>query len=138
MARTNLVGTVGTGLRASIGQGAASSPSVATAQAAGTALTYATFATDLATLVADGATPTQAHVTAVNNDWTTLKAAIDLLVADVAAISAGPAITGDVVVSVNGSTVLTINKYDEIMESIRRLIAGSSLLTGNYDIRSIV
>ena len=46
------------------------------------AISYTTFATDLATLVADGASPTQAHVTAVNNAWTTLKAEIDAVVSD--------------------------------------------------------
>lgn len=30
------------------------------------------FASDLATLVADGASPTQAHVTAVANDWSAM------------------------------------------------------------------
>lgn len=30
--------------------------------------------TDVATLVADGATPTQAHVNTLNTDWTALKA----------------------------------------------------------------
>lgn len=44
-------------------------------------VSYTTFAADLATLVADGASPTQAHVNAVNSDWTSLKAVIDGVVA---------------------------------------------------------
>src|ERR1019366_6500603 len=44
-----------------------------------TAVDYTTFVSDLATLVADGTTPTQGHVTSVNSDWTTLKAEIDAL-----------------------------------------------------------
>jgi hypothetical protein len=46
---------------------------------------YATFASDLATLVADGAAPTQGHVNSVNSDWTTLKGILDGLVASAAA-----------------------------------------------------
>lgn len=129
MVTTILTGTVGTGLMATIGQGAASSATLATAQADALALTYTAFAAALAVLVADGASPTQAHVTTANSAWTTLKTAIDLVVADVAAISAGPAISADVVLAVNGATVLTKNKLDEIMRAMRWSIEGSSLLT---------
>lgn len=38
---------------------------------------YASLVTHLATLVADGVSPTQAHVTTVAADWTALKAIID-------------------------------------------------------------
>lgn len=129
MVTTILTGTVGTGPMATIGQGAASSATLATAQADALALTYTAFAAALAVLVADGASPTQAHVTTANSAWTTLKTAIDLVVADVAAISAGPAISADVVLAVNGATVLTKNKLDEIMRAMRWSIEGSSLLT---------
>lgn len=129
MVTTILTGTVGAGLMATIGQGAASSATLATAQADALALTYTAFAAALAVLVADGASPTQAHVTTANSAWTTLKTAIDLVVADVAAISAGPAISADVVLAVNGATVLTKNKLDEIIRAMRWSIEGSSLLT---------
>lgn len=129
MVTTILTGTVGTGLMATIGQGAPSSATLATAQADALALTYTAFAAALAVLVADGASPTQAHVTTANSAWTTLKTAIDLVVADVAAISAGPAISSDVVLAVNGATVLTKNKLDEILRAMRWSIEGSSLLT---------
>lgn len=36
----------------------------------------ATVATDVATLVADGATPTQAHVTTLNTDWAVVNTAL--------------------------------------------------------------
>lgn len=129
MVAMNLTGTVGTGLMATIGQGAASSATLATAQTDALALTYAAFAAALAVLVADGASPTQAHVTTANSAWTTLKTAIDLVVADVAAISAGPAQSGDVGLYVNGATVITKNKLDEILRAMRWAIEGSSLLT---------
>lgn len=38
---------------------------------------YTAVAAAIATLVADGASPTQAHVTTLNNAWTTLKGLID-------------------------------------------------------------
>ena len=38
---------------------------------------YAAVATDIATLVTDGASPTQAHVTTLAADWVILKALID-------------------------------------------------------------
>ena len=41
----------------------------------------------IATLVADGATPTQAHVTALNSAWGTLKTALDTLSTDVGTLS---------------------------------------------------
>lgn len=55
----------------------------------------------IAVLVADGATPTQAHVTTLNSAWTTLLAEIT------AAKAAG---TGDVVLSVDLSTITTGNQ----------------------------
>lgn len=129
MAVMNLVGTVGTGLTASVGSGAASSASLATAKADAAAIDYTAFAAALAVLVADGASPTQAHVNTANSAWTTLKALIDTTVTDVAAISAGPALTGDVALYVNAATVLTKNKLDEILRAMRFIIEGSSLLT---------
>lgn len=46
---------------------------------------YTTVAANIATLVADGATPTQAHVTTLNTNWGTLKALIDTQTTDTTA-----------------------------------------------------
>lgn len=129
MVTTILTGTVGTGLMATIGQGAPSSASLTLAKADAAAIDYTAFAAALAVLVADGASPTQAHVTTANSAWTTLKALIDTTVTDVAAVSAGPTISADVVLAVNGATVLTKNKLDEILRAMRWSLEGSSLLT---------
>src|SRR5689334_15299312 len=43
---------------------------------------YGTVATDIATLVSDGASPTQGHVNTLNTDWTAYKASIDAISAD--------------------------------------------------------
>lgn len=53
-----------------------SSGAVATSQDA-VVTGYATVATAIGVLVADAGSPTQAHVTTLNNAWTTLKALID-------------------------------------------------------------
>lgn len=104
MARMTLTSTVGSGLEASYGR--SSQPDATAFEAA------------LATLVTDGASPTQAHVTAANNAYTTLKAAYTAYYGN------------DVILSVNGGAVLTKNKYREIIRALEQLVFGSSLLTG--------
>lgn len=104
MARMTLTSTVGSGFAASYGN--SSQPDATAFEAA------------LAVLVADGASPTQAHVTTANNAYTTLKAAYTAYYGN------------DVILSVNGSTVLTKNKYREIIRGLEQLVFGSSLLSG--------
>lgn len=58
------------------------------------------FEAALATLVADGATPTQAHVTAVNSAWTTLKTA---------KVAYETATAGNLVVLVDAAVLTTSN-----------------------------
>ena len=70
----------------------------ATLDAAATAV-----AADVATLVADGASPTQGHVTTLNTDYTALAAAITAFEADIAGVPA----TADVLISYNTSTVVS-------------------------------
>lgn len=119
MAKLSLTATVGTALTSSIGRSAEPSAAIAAVVAAAVAVTA-----DVATLVADGASPTQAHVTTLNTDYTVLAAAI----------AAMPAVSGDIFLNVNGANVLTINKYDEIMRSFRSLVGGSNVLTGLYQV----
>jgi hypothetical protein len=86
------------------------------------AIDYTAFAAALADAVADGATPTEAHVTAVNDAWTTLKAAIDAAVAQ-------PTSTG-VIVQVDLAQVATITKLRAVFNDIIETAKGNSLFTG--------
>ena len=70
-------------------------------------------AADVATLVADGATPTQAHVTTLNTDWTAFLASA----------------TGDVVISVNTTNITTRNQLRAAVAAILRMVEGSGYLT---------
>lgn len=94
MALMALSATVGTALTPALGR-----PDVAAVTAA------------LAVLVADAASPTQAHVTTLNTAYAAL-------------------IAGDVVLLINSSSnVATKNKLDEILRAMRQLVEGSNLLT---------
>jgi hypothetical protein len=124
--RMTLVASVGTALTASYGSAKEASAPITTMKAANAAIDYTAFAAALAVLVADGASPTQAHVTTANNAWTTLKALVDTAIADALLV---PAVSADVVLVINGTQVVTKNKLDEILRGMRQLIEGSSLLT---------
>lgn len=90
----------------------------------------AAFEAALATLVADGAVPTQAHVTAANNAYTTLKNAQTAYVAAVNAISLAAlttALGADVTLLVNG-TGSTQNKFLAAVRAILQDVAGSSIV----------
>lgn len=76
------------------------------------------FETALATLVADGASPTQAHVTTVNNDYTTLKADITEL-----------PVNTDVVVSVNTTNCPTITALRLALAQLLRSLQGTGYFT---------
>lgn len=78
----------------------------------------AAFETALATLVADGALPTQAHVTAANTAYTTFKA-------DITAVPA----TADVVISFNATNVVTKAALKLAVLRLLRIIDGSDDLT---------
>lgn len=103
MARETIIATLGTAVNsdgvyaAKAGAGADIAVSVDP-----TAMTAA-----MAVLVADGASPTQAHVTTANNAYTTLLASITAQQATV---------TGDLLVSVNLAVLDTSNK---IMAAVR-------------------
>jgi hypothetical protein len=86
--------------------------------------------TDVATLVADGASPTQAHVTQLNTDWGTLKTALDAYLAAVTAYAGTVSgAVGDVTVTVNTANVTNSRQLDSALRHIRERIAGSSLVT---------
>jgi len=72
---------------------------------------FAAVSAALAVLVADAASPTQAHVTTLNTAMTTF-------------------LTNDIVLMINSSAnVASKNKLDEVLRSMRRLVEGSNLLT---------
>lgn len=92
----------------------------------------AAFAATLATLVADGASPTQAHVTAVNNAYTTLAAAQVTYAAAVAALSTtavSATVAADVSVLFNAATVISRNKLNEAVLKVLTNIGGQGILT---------
>lgn len=74
------------------------------------AISYTAVAADIATLVADGATPTQAHVTTLNTDWGTLKTQIDAKQAEVSA---------NLVVQFDAAT---FTSYDKLEEAFRKIV----------------
>ena len=90
----------------------------------------AAFEAALATLVADGASPTQAHVTSVNNAYTTYKTAQTTYVADVAALSttaAAAGVSADVTLLVNSGNVTKKNQLlIAVREMLNRLVNGTS------------
>lgn len=88
---------------------------VTAAQSAGTLGAAVTAA--MAVLVADGATPTQAHVNTANAAWVAYVAAVD-------------AITPDVTVYIGTvANIATKNKLRAALDAIFRVVQGSNLLT---------
>lgn len=80
-----------------------------TAEAATVAAAVAV-AADVATLVADAASPTQAHVTTLNGHYTTLAAAIATLTGNV---------SGDLVILINRANVDTKNKFLSLLRQLQ-------------------
>jgi hypothetical protein len=86
----------------------------------------------VAALVADGATPTQGHVTTLNTAWGLLATAIAALStsavsADLTAITADD--SADVVLDFNLATVTTMNGLKTATAHLLRRIEGSDRLT---------
>lgn len=75
----------------------------------------ATVAADVATLVADGASPTQGHVTTLNTDFAAANAAYAALAA---------AVTGDVTVIWNKSTITHRNQMRAVALKLLAAIEG--------------
>ena len=87
---------------------------------------------NIATLVADGASPTQAHVTTLNTNWTTMKTdmvalhnAIVALQADIAGV---PART-DLVVSVDLAKITSISSLRAAFNVLLLSFQGSNAMT---------
>lgn len=77
------------------------------------------FEAALATLVADGASPTQAHVTAVNNAYTTIKAA---------KLAYDAATAGNLVVLVDTAVLTTSNAVNWAVKRALRALAGLGIV----------
>lgn len=84
----------------------------------GTAPATTTVAANVATLVADGASPTQGHVTTLNTNWGTFLTAYTAYVGGVAAL------TADVTLMFNPSTVTTMNQIRASLREFERVCAG--------------
>lgn len=122
LARKATIGTVAPALGTPNDPNAAIT-TLAAAMAAAVALApaTATVAADVATLVADGATPTQAHVNTLNTDWGTFLTAFNTYAAAVAALdttAAAATVSSDVTLLVNTSTVTTKNKLTEAVMAL--------------------
>lgn len=89
------------------------------------AIVYTSVAADIATLVADGATPTQAHVTTLNTHWTALKALIDTAVA----LAPSGAPSGNAVFSIDIASITTVNQLEAVIRAIRDHVEAANLLT---------
>ena len=100
---------------------------------------YTTVAADIATLVSDGASPTQAHVNALNTAWGTFKTAQDAFVADVSALSTATVsadltkitadLGGDVTVAINLATITNMNQLHAALAKILQTVKGTGKLT---------
>lgn len=102
------------------GSGKANTAPAAAAVDATVAATVAV-AANVATLVADGASPTQAHVTTLAANWAILLAA-----ATVAQTAAGHSVT----VTVDVTDISTVTKLNEIFRSVEFYARSSGLFTG--------
>lgn len=101
--------------------------STTTADLATLATDQTAFESALATLVADGASPTQAHVTAANDAYTTMQTDLAAVVADLAA--SPPSGAMDVVLSVDTTACPTIACLRQAVDRLVNSLAGSSYLT---------
>jgi hypothetical protein len=95
----------------SLGHGSVADPN-------GTAPDYTTVAANIATLVADGASPTQAHVTTLNTNWGTYKTAADAYTAKVGSVSA------DVTFFYNPANITNMNQARAALREIERQLMG--------------
>jgi hypothetical protein len=69
-----------------------------------------TVSADIATLVADGATPTQGHVTTLNTDYGVFKKPLEA------------AMAADFTIVMNSATVTTKNKFRALVRELSKLI----------------
>lgn len=98
------------------------------AAAVAAAPSSATVAADIATLVADGATPTQAHVNTLNTDWGTFLTALTAYEAAVASVNSSVG-NGDVTVIVNQANVTKTIHLQALLRSILQRIGGLGIVS---------
>jgi len=84
----------------------------------GTAPATTTVAANVATLVADGASPTQAHVTTLNTNWGTFLTAYNSYTGGVGALTANASFFFD------PAQVTTMNQARAILRAIEHQLAG--------------
>jgi len=87
----------------------------------GTAPSTTTVAANVATLVADGASPTQAHVTTLNTNWGTFLTAYTAYTGGVGALTTNAAFFFD------PAAVTTMNQARAILRAIEHRLMGSGL-----------
>ncbi len=128
MARFSLSCNIVAGRPSSVGHASdvVNSSSTATDSAAVDTL-QATVAANVATLVADGASPTQGHVTTLNTNWGLLNTAVNTLQADIASGSASA--PADVVLSFDATQVVTRTKLRAAVAALLLAAEGSNDLT---------
>lgn len=101
----------------SIGNGGYSITNGVLANPNGTPPSTATVAADIATLVADGASPTQGHVTTLNTDWGTF------LTAETAFRGGVSALTANVTLLYDPSAITNMNQLRAALKEFERLCA---------------
>lgn len=84
----------------------------------GTAPSTTTVAADIATLVADGASPTQGHVNTLNTDWGTFLTAYTSYAGGVGALTANATFMFD------PAAVTNMNQLRAILREIEKVCAG--------------
>lgn len=82
-----------------------------------------TFEAALAVLVADGASPTQAHVTTANSAYSTLKTDIE------AVVTTGLVLSADLTLLFDPAKVVTRSHLKQALEALLLAVAGSDTLT---------
>lgn len=86
----------------------------------------------IATAVADGASPTQGHVNAINSAYGTFATALTAYNVAVAALStttSAAGVSADLTVLVNLATITSTNKFRCAMRGLLSLIEGQGMLT---------
>lgn len=125
MALAQFKSTVATANGKNEGTAVAAPVDVNTVNTSVAAINYTTVAANIATLVADGASPTQAHVTTLNTNWATLKALIDAAVT--AAAAAPTSQTGGVVAVIDLAAITDWGQLEAAFRSIRHRAIANGL-----------
>lgn len=108
--------------------GYANDPQAAIVAAVALQPATATVAADIATLVADGASPTQAHVNALNTAWGTFLTAFTAYVAAVTALDAG-LVDANVTLVVDTTAVTKVNQVKAALASLLKQCVGTGKFT---------